>query len=172
MIGQAIRASAWKWAAVVCAVLAVASMGAAGIQTIRMSSAQTAIANMARQSVAEQFATSEAYRAEEWMRARYIAGTSAAYEEGKARAKAAADGIVADVRAGRYVLRESLRCPASPAAEATAGPGVSDGSAAPRGGVDGEDVQFLVRFAGDAELVSEQLRACQAVIRADRVQIK
>jgi hypothetical protein len=168
VILQELRAQAWKYGCIAAVCLALAAGAAAGVQTIRLDHAQTAAAKAATSAAASALAASEAARTEEQTRARYIAGVGDAYERGKADAQAAVAGVLDDVRAGRYVLRSRFQCPAIRSAPAPpAGPGRGDGAAAPAV-LSSEDVQFLVRFAGDAEGVRQQLGACQAVIAGDR----
>lgn len=148
------------------AIAMLLASAAAGIQTIRLSRAQTTIANMARQSVAEQFATSEAYRAEERMRARYIAGIGAAYEEGKANAQAAADRAVADLRAGNLQLRDRWQgCEARRVSGPAAPAGEPDAAADDRI----ESAGRIVRAAAECDA---QVRGLQALIQADREPVR
>lgn len=139
---------------------------AAGIQTWRLDHAQAAQAKAEKAAVAAQFAASEAARKEEQSRVQAVDAIARAYERGKSDGKAAADHVLAGVADGTYVLRNKFRCPARAAAEAPAGPAVSGG--AEGAGLSGEDVQFLVRFAAEADDVVRQLTACQAVTEADR----
>jgi hypothetical protein len=117
---------------------------------------------------------SEANRKAEQARVDAIALGEKAYTRGRADEKAAADAVVADVAAGRYVLRRSLQCPAVRAANqsGTAAPGAAaalgDGAAAGAGGVSAGDVQFLVRFAEKADGVSARARSCQGIAVGDR----
>lgn len=111
-----------------------------------------------------------AARAEEATRTRYLAGVDAAYQRGLSDANAAVAGVLDDVRAGRYVLRQSLRCPAVRSAPASpAGAGQRDDAAA--GVLPDATVLDLVRLAGDADGVRQQLIACQSVVRADRAEV-
>ena len=110
---------------------------------------------------------SEAARSEEQTRAKVMDMLARRYEEGKADGKAAADDVLDGVRTGRYVLRDKFRCPPQRGAGAPApGPGVGDGQTGAVLSV--EDVQFLVRFAAEADDVVRQLDAAQQVIEADR----
>jgi hypothetical protein len=153
--------------AAVFALLAALALSAAGVQTLRLHHAQNAAKRAADSSVAAALKASEAARAEEQTRARYIAGVADAYDKGKADAQAAVAGVLDDVRAGRYILRDRFKCPAIRSAPAPPAGAIASDAAAPAVLSD-DDVQFLVRFAGDAEGVRQQLIACQAVIQADR----
>jgi hypothetical protein len=148
--------------------LALVLLASLAGQSWRLDVAQKALAIAATKQVTAERDAEHAARTEEQTRARYIAGVGDAYERGKADAQAAVAGVLDDVRAGRYVLRSRFQCPAIRSAPAPpAGPGRGDGAAAPAV-LSSEDVQFLVRFAGDAEGVRQQLGACQAVIAGDR----
>jgi hypothetical protein len=149
------------------ALLATLAIGACGVQSMRLHHAQNEAKRSAQTAVAATLAASESARAEEQTRSRYIAGVDAAYERGKAYAQAQVAGVLDDVRAGRYVLRDRFKCPAIRSAPAPPGAASVSDAAAPAV-LSGEDVQFLVRFAGDADAVRGQLQACQAVIEADR----
>ena len=72
---------------------------------------------------------------------------------------------IADLRAGKFRVREHFTCPAgvSPAAA-----GASGGDAAGEGGLSDKDAEFLVRFAGDADNAATRLTACQAILAAER----
>lgn len=110
---------------------------------------------------------SEAARSEEQTRIKVMDMLARRYEQGKADGKAAADDVLDGVRTGRYVLRDKFRCP--PQREAGAGaPAPSDGDGQEGAVLSGADVQFLVRFAAEADDVVRQLDAAQQVIEADR----
>lgn len=140
---------------------------AAGVQSWRLDHAQAAHAKAEKAAFLAQFAASESARKEEQSRVQAVDAIARAYERGKSDGKAAADTVLAGVADGTYVLRDRFRCQAPrPAAETPAGPAVSGG--AEGAGLSGEDVQFLVRFAAEADDVVRQLTACQAVTEADR----
>jgi hypothetical protein len=149
------------------ALLATLALAACGVQSWRLDHAQASAARAAASADKAALASEHAARTEEQTRARYIAGVDAAYERGKADAQAQVAGVLDDVRAGRYVLRDRFKCPAIRSAPAPPGAARVSDAAAPAV-LSGEDVQFLVRFAGDADAVRGQLQACQAVIEADR----
>lgn len=93
------------------------------------------------------------------------------HQETLRHAKAEAERTIADLRAGNIRLRERFTCPA-PAGdgvpEAAAGSGRRDARAS--GGLSTEDAEFLLRLAAEADEVTRQLQACQAVVRSDRWQ--
>jgi hypothetical protein len=168
---QALIALLGGYRAAVFALLMVLACGATGVQTLRLHHAQNAAKRAVDSSMAAALAASEAARTEEQTRARYMAGVANAYDKGKADAQAAVAGVLDDVRAGRFVLRDRFRCPAIRSAPAP--PASADiGDAAAPAVLSGDDVQFLVRFAGDADGVRQQLIACQAVVAADRQVIR
>jgi hypothetical protein len=123
-----------------------------------------AVADAATQKV------SEAAREAEAARAGVFHSNEVAYERGREEARAAVAGVLDAVARGDYVLRDRFRCPViHPAAPADSGR-ANDASAS-AWGLQGADVQFLVRFADDADAVSDQLRLCQSSLAADRAAI-
>lgn len=84
--------------------------------------------------------------------------------EDNQRAQAAYDSLLDDYRSGVVRLRDRLSCPGVP--------GVASGSAGSKpaagGGLQPEDVRFLVSEAKRADQVTRQLQACQAILEADR----
>lgn len=105
---------------------------------------------------------SEAAREQEHQQADTLAEIGAEHEEDRAAAAAVPDAVVADLRAGVLRLRDDLAtCRLSGAAAAAAGAGERHAPAELRSEVAGA----AVRIARDAD---DQLRACQAVVRADR----
>src|SRR5690606_18676978 len=74
---------------------------------------------------------SEAARVEEQARAEAVAYADRTYQKGLKDGKAAADRVLADVAAGRLVLRDRFRCapPGGGAAAPAAGAGGGDGGA-------------------------------------------
>lgn len=110
---------------------------------------------------------SEAARSEERVKVKVMDMLARRYEEGRADGEAAAAGVLAGVADGTYVLRDKFRCPPQRGAGPTAAaPGSGDGQTGAVLSV--EDVQFLVRFAAEADDVVRQLDAAQQVIEADR----
>jgi hypothetical protein len=91
-------------------------------------------------------------------------------------ANAKADAAVAAVRAGTLRVRKRLTCPTAvrsdggaggAAAQAAASAGVGDGTGAR--GLSADDVQILLRIGERANGVGEKLKACQAILAADRL---
>jgi hypothetical protein len=76
-----------------------------------------------------------------------------------------ADRTIADLRAGRERLRDKFTCPRTvPGAAASAG----RSDEASEGGLSGQDAEFLVRFASEADTVANRLTACQSILQAER----
>lgn len=95
-------------------------------------------------------------------KAEMLADIGRQYEQDKLAAKAAADAIVGDLRAGNLRLRREWQgCEARRMSDAAAGAIERDALAASRDALAGD----LVRVGRDAD---DQLRACQAVVQADR----
>lgn len=86
--------------------------------------------------------------------------------------EAISNRTIADLRAGTVRLRNDIAAHEFAAAgslpSAAAGTGQRD--AAKGVGLRIADAEFLVRTADEADQVADQLRACQAVVRADRGQ--
>lgn len=78
--------------------------------------------------------------------------------------KAAADRIIADLKSGHLKLRQRFSC--SPGAAVAGAASGSNGPA--QGGLQSEDIGFLVRFAGEADSIVHQLTFAQGVIRKQR----
>lgn len=101
-------------------------------------------------------------RASEHKQADTLATIGAKHEEDRAAAKALPAAVVAGVRAGDIQLRDDLAtCHTARLSEAVAGTVQRDERAQLRAEVAGD----LVQVGRDAD---DQLRACQAVIAADR----
>lgn len=114
-------------------------------------------------------ALEEKARADERAHAMKLAKIAAEHQQEIADAQVQKDRDVADARAGRIILRIPAPCKDSsggvtPGASAT--PGVGDGGAAAE--LPHETTADLLALADDADAVTRQLTACQAVIRADR----
>jgi len=117
-------------------------------------------------------AESEANRKAEQTRVDAMALGESQYQRGRNDEKAAVASVLADVDAGRYVLRSSLRCP-RPAPEGGAGaPGpfaaLGDGPAAGAGILSAEDVRAFVRLAADADGVLARAYRCKGIAEDDR----
>ena len=116
------------------------------------------LAQQTRQAVK----ASEAARAEEQQSAATMATIGDQNEEDRQAAEAVPDAVVADLRAGNLRLRNDLAtCTTARLSQAVAGTVERDAGAQLREEVAGA----AVRIAVDAD---DQLRACQAVVRADR----
>jgi len=103
-------------------------------------------------------------RATELSRALQLADIGAKHEEDRVAAEAVPAAVVADLRAGRLQLRDDLAtCSTSLLSQAVAGAVERDAHAELRAEVAGAAVQI----GRDAD---DQVRASQAVIRADREQ--
>jgi hypothetical protein len=91
------------------------------------------------------------------------------HQEDMRNAQIISERTIAGLRDGTVRLRDRLaarQCPGPVVSEASAR--ASGGDAVQEVGLQGADVDFLVRFAAEADQVADQLRACQAVVRADR----
>jgi hypothetical protein len=81
------------------------------------------------------------------------------------------DRTIADLRSGAISLRKRFTCPAASAAgQSAAATSTGNGDATQAGGLQQQDAEFLVRLASEADEVTLQLQACQAVVRSDRQQ--
>jgi len=148
--------------AAVFALLAALALSATGVQTLRLHYAQDAAKRAADSSVAAALAASEAARAEEQTRARYIAGVADAYDKGKADAQAQGERVAAELRAGNLQLRQRWQ-----GCEARHVPGAPAGTVEPDAGADdrAESAGRIVRAAAECDA---QVRGLQALIEADR----
>ncbi|WP_372484132.1 lysis system i-spanin subunit Rz [Stenotrophomonas sepilia] len=105
-------------------------------------------------------------RATEQTKALQLAAIGAKHEEDRTAAATVPAAVVADLRAGRLQLRDDLAsCNTARLSEAVAGAVERDAHAQLRAEVAGD----LVQIGRDAD---DQVRACQAVIDADRMQVK
>ncbi len=103
-------------------------------------------------------------RAVERSQAEALATIGAKHEEDRTAAATVPAAVVADLRAGRLQLRDDLAtCNTARLSEAVAGAVERDAHAQLRAEVAGD----LVQIGRDAD---DQVRACQAVIAADRTQ--
>lgn len=104
-------------------------------------------------------------RATEQSKALQLADIGAKHEEDRTAAATVPAAVVADLRAGRLQLRDDLAtCNTARLSEAVAGAVERDAHAQLRAEVAGD----LVQIGRDAD---DQVRACQAVIDADRMQV-
>jgi hypothetical protein len=88
--------------------------------------------------------------------------------------KAKADAVIAAYGAGTVRLRNRFTCPATGTGGNMSAAATSTGQRDERtqGGLQQQDVQFLVRFAAEADELADQLSACQSIIKADRAGAK
>ncbi len=101
-------------------------------------------------------------RATETQQASALANIGDTHEQDREAAKAVPDAVVADLRAGTLKLRNDLAtCHTRRLSEAAAGAVQRDATAELRADIAGA----IVRAGRDAD---DQLRACQAVVSADR----
>jgi hypothetical protein len=150
------------------ALLAVCALAWGGTQTLRLHLKQDTLDRIAAQAAHSAVVVSEKNREIEQERSDEVNRLTIAYEQGKAAGEKRNQGVVDDVRTGKYVLRNTLRCPANPAAAAAAHSGAVADAAAEAGVLSRDDVLFLVRFAGDADGLRDKLALCEANLRADR----
>ncbi|MFK3845297.1 hypothetical protein [Stenotrophomonas sp. NPDC078853] len=119
----------------------------------------------ARQEVAvvkQDLTTEQAARATEHKQADTLAAIGAKHEEDRAAAPAVADAVVAGLRDGTLRLRNDLAaCHTDLLSQTAAGTLERDAATQRREEFAGR----VVRIGRDAD---DQLRACQAVVRADR----
>ena len=150
------------WRASVFAGLLVLALGALGTQTLRLASAQTALADSQRK-VAEATAAAEATaRRTEQQLADAAAKAADEYERGKADAQATADRVVSYLRAGNLRLRREWgQCETGRLSDAVAGAAEPDAGAALRA----ERASRIVRAAAQCDA---QIRGLQALIQSDR----
>lgn len=94
---------------------------------------------------------------------RKFAAIDADYQAQLQANKNETDRIIADYQRGTKRLRQSLSCAARNMPDVATAPGVSD--AAAKCGLSATDVEFLVRFAGDAKDTADQLAKAQALLR-------
>lgn len=126
---------------------------AEGVEARQHASASAAVVEQVNQT-----------RAEEQSNALLLADIGAKHEEDRAAAQAVPDAVVAELRAGTVRLRHDLAtCHTDRLSEAAAGAGERD--APPDLGV--TIAGPAIGIGRDAD---DQLRACQAVIAADRAE--
>lgn len=106
----------------------------------------------------------QAARATEHKQAEVLADIGAKHEEDRQAAQAVPDAVVADLRAGSLKLRDGwASCETQRLTEAAAGTRERDAATQRREEFAGR----IVRIGRDAD---DQLRACQAVVSADRAE--
>ncbi|MDM5178503.1 lysis system i-spanin subunit Rz [Massilia sp. DJPM01] len=110
-------------------------------------------------------------RQSERARADEMAAIDQRHQEDIANREAISNRTIADLRSGVTGLRSKFtRCQRAPGSNGPA-PTTSTGSSDATASIElrSEDASFLIRFASEADQVADQLRACQAVVRADRM---
>ena len=112
-------------------------------------------------------------RVKERQHAQDMAVAEADYQEGLKHERAAKDRVIADLRSGALRLRVAVTEANntdnnSGNAAATLGTGTAGGDGAARAELSDAAAEFLVGLAGEADEVTRQLSACQAVVVADR----
>lgn len=124
--------------------------------------AETAVATGEAATGKRALQVEQAARATEHKQAEALADIGAKHEEDRQAAQVVPDAVVADLRAGTLKLRDDLAtCHTGRLSEAAAGAVQRDAKAELRADIAGA----IVRVGRDAD---DQLRACQAVIEADR----
>lgn len=124
---------------------------AESVEARQQASASTAVVEQVNQT-----------RAEEQSNALLLADIGAKHEEDRAAAPAVADAVVADLRSGALRLRNDLAaCHTDILSQTAAGTLERDAATQRRE----EFASRVVRIGRDAD---DQLRACQAVIQAER----
>ncbi len=112
----------------------------------------------------------EAMRKQEQQHAAAMADLDAQKTRELENEKAAADAVIAGLRADTIRVRDQFTCGASTPAAGQAGATPGMGDAGKKRGFQKQDAEFLLREAARADEVTMQLQACQAIIRADRGQ--
>lgn len=166
----------WKVMGVTALVVAIIGLFAAtyfsGVQheRDRLTAVHTAAIETIKRAAAEDLAEAQsAARAAEQASRQRIHDIEVQHYEKMQAAEAERDRLLAAVESGELRLRDRFTCPASGSGSV---PGTVPGSAgsepAQAGGLQQADVQFLVRFAHEADEVTRQLQACQAILASDR----
>ena len=127
---------------------------AEGVEARQQASASAAVVEQVNQT-----------RAEEQSNALLLADIGAKHEEDRAAAPAVADAVVADLRSGALRLRNDLAACHTDLLSQTAAGAVERDAATQRRE---EFAGRVVRSGRDAD---DQLRACQAVVAADRAEV-
>ncbi|MBV6687342.1 hypothetical protein KV692_05470 [Xanthomonas euvesicatoria pv. physalidis] len=147
--------------AIVASLLWSAAMFGAGWKW-RGDRAKTAVATGEAATGKQALQVERAARATEHKQAEVLADIGAKHEEDRQAAQAVPDAVVADLRSGALKLRDGwASCETQRLAEASAGARERDAGTQRREEFAGR----IVRIGRDAD---DQLRACQAVVLADR----
>lgn len=109
-------------------------------------------------------------RATEHASALVMAAIDAQHQKDIADERSKANATLASYRAGTLRLRDEFAPTIGPVVPVLPGVATSTGQrdAASTGGLQPAHVEFLIQIASEADQVAGQLRACQAVVRADR----
>jgi hypothetical protein len=111
---------------------------------------------------------SEALRRAEAAASARIAVIDTNHQTELQNAKTKVADLDAAVAAGAVRLRQRFTCPVAPAGAAAPVDSAGIGDGTQGSGLSTADARFLISEAARADEVALQLRACQAVIRADR----
>lgn len=111
-------------------------------------------------------------RQQEQDKAAELAAIDQQHQQDIANREAISNRTIADLRAGTVRLRSDIAANEFAASVRLPSAAASTGqrNAAAGVGLRIADAEFLVRTADEADQVADQLRACQAVVRADRGQ--
>jgi hypothetical protein len=109
-------------------------------------------------------------RQQEQDKAAELAAIDQRHQQDIANREAISNRTIADLRAGTVRLRSDIAANefAASVRLPSAAAGTGQRPSAQGVGLRIADAEFLIRTAGEADEVADQLRACQAVVRADR----
>jgi hypothetical protein len=112
-------------------------------------------------------------RKQEQDKAAELAAIADKHQQDIANREAISNRTIADLRAGTVRLRSDIAANefAASVRLPSAAAGTGQRPAAQGVGLRIADAEFLIRTANEADQVADQLRACQAVVRADRGQL-
>lgn len=161
MIFANLRAQGWKWAAIVCAALAVAAVVLWAFSGWRLaaSAARADAAEARAETLAGELKAANETLNKERQHAQKMQRIGEQYEQDKADAQAQYERDLAALRAGHLRLRREWTCPTQPAADAGKPEPDGDAELREQGAAD------IVRLAREADA---QIRGLQEVIREDR----
>jgi vacuolar-type H+-ATPase subunit I/STV1 len=97
---------------------------------------------------------------------RRVAAADAKYQAVLREKKSEESAAIDRARTGG--LRINAKCPSSPNAVSDSAASTSNGNGETRAELSQEAGEFLVRLAAEADRVTEQLNACQAILEEDR----
>lgn len=163
MILSELRAGAWKYACIACAVLGVAAVLAAAVFRGNAANASRRADAAIERATQSEAALRDAQHVIEVERKQADAANKVAaqYEQDKTNVQAENDRLRADLRTGAVKLREPWRCE-SPTVPAT-GASASEPDAAER-----SRQESAARVIGAADAADAQVKALQDFIRAER----